>query len=47
VEGTAAFLGVAVSTLKRWRRRTRKTGRQTGPPFSYAGSSGSPSMPRS
>jgi transposase-like protein len=36
-EETARYLNVAVSTLKRWRRQTRKTGRQIGPPFSYTG----------
>jgi hypothetical protein len=36
-EETARVLNVALSTLARWRRQTRKTGRQTGPPWSYAG----------
>jgi hypothetical protein len=34
---TAAALNKAKSTLARWRRETRKQGRQVGPPFSYAG----------
>jgi hypothetical protein len=35
-EELALELGVAVATLKRWRRLTRKTGRQVGPKWSSA-----------
>jgi hypothetical protein len=36
-DATAAALNKAKSTLARWRRETRKQGRQVGPPFSYMG----------
>jgi hypothetical protein len=36
-ETAARTLGVKRTTLQRWRRLSKKSGRQIGPPWTYAG----------